>query len=176
MTIFIYFLSLIRCDHHSRTLLPTLDSPEMFASATAELRTLPCLFLYTGARTDYAMKCTIKYTSAVKRLPASFTRIRPSCRSSPFLLLEASFVLLYRHIVHWQHRASPITYVHDGDNATVYGLISNYFGSGDLEEEDLDVFTLFNELARVIAVRTVANYTRNSSTIIHMHNTDTSIG
>ena len=50
---FFFVLSLIRCRHHSRTLLSTLNSREMFASATAALRTPPCLFLYAGARTDY---------------------------------------------------------------------------------------------------------------------------
>ena len=70
-----YFVfSPIRCGHHSRTLLATLDSRQMFASATAALRTPPCLFLYAGARTDY----TVKYTAAVKQLPASFAQIHPS--------------------------------------------------------------------------------------------------
>ena len=48
-----FVFSLIRCGYHSRTLPPTLDSREMFASATAALRTPPCLFPYAGARTDY---------------------------------------------------------------------------------------------------------------------------
>ena len=62
----------------SRTLLSTLDSREMFASATAALRTPPCLFLYAGAWTDYMVIYTIKCTAAVKQLPASFAQIRPS--------------------------------------------------------------------------------------------------
>ena len=67
-----FVLSLIRCGHHSRTLLSTLDSLEMFASATAALRTPQFLFLYAGAQTDYTVKYTIKYTAAIKQLPASF--------------------------------------------------------------------------------------------------------
>ena len=38
------------------------------------------------------------------------------------------------------------------DNTAVYGVISDYFGGGNLEEEDLDVLTLLNELARVFKV------------------------
>ena len=68
-------------------------------------------------------------------------------------------MLLYRHIFHRQHHASPKTYV-----VVTIRVISDYFGGGDLEE-DLYVFTLFNELTRVIEVQF----------IIHMHNTDTSI-
>ena len=59
--------------YHSSTLLPTLDSREMFASATAALQTPPCLFPYVSARGDYTVKYTIKYTAAVKQLPAIFT-------------------------------------------------------------------------------------------------------
>ena len=72
-----FVFSLIRCGYHSRTLPPTLDSREMFASATAALRTPPCLFPYAGARTDYTVKYAIKYTAAVKQLPASFAPISP---------------------------------------------------------------------------------------------------
>ena len=46
---------------------------------------------------------------------------------------------------------------------------------GDLEEEDLDVFTLLKELARVIKVQFNTNNTHTASTVIHMYNTDTSI-
>ena len=72
-----FVFSLIMCRCHSRTLPPTLDSREMFASVTAALRTPPCLFPYAGARTDYTVKYAIKYTAAVKQLPASFAPISP---------------------------------------------------------------------------------------------------
>ena len=67
--------SLIRCRYHSRTLPPTLDSREMFASATAALRMPPSLFPYAGPRIHYTVKYAIKYTAAVKQLPASFAPI-----------------------------------------------------------------------------------------------------
>ena len=72
-----FVFSLIRYGYHSRTLPPTLDSREMLASATAALRTPPCLFPYAGARTDYTVKYAIKYTAAAKQLPASFAPISP---------------------------------------------------------------------------------------------------
>ena len=46
----ILVFSRIRCGYHSRTLLPTLDSREKLASATAALQTPPCLFPYASAR------------------------------------------------------------------------------------------------------------------------------
>ena len=46
-----------------------LDSREMFASATAALRTPPCLFPYVGAQNDY-MKYVRKYVKNI-RLPSS---------------------------------------------------------------------------------------------------------
>ena len=95
-----------RCGHHSRTLLSTLDSREMFASGTAALRTPPCLFLYAGARADYTVKYTIKYMAAVKQLIAS----RPSL-SLYSISSRTKFGASYRHICHWQHRVSPKTYV-----------------------------------------------------------------
>ena len=121
--LFFVFFSLIWCEHHSRTLLPTLDSREMFASATAALRTPPSLFLYVGARTDYTVKYMIKYIAAVSR------KFAFRCRSSP-VLLEASFVLPYRHIFRWQHCTSPKTYVRGADNTDVYEVISDYLEAG----------------------------------------------
>ena len=98
-----FVFSLIRCGYHSRTLPPTLDSREMFASATAALRTPPCLFPYTGARTDYTVKYAIKYTAAVKQLPASFAPI------SPFAIALLQF-FIYRAVDRSsidKHRAPP---------------------------------------------------------------------
>ena len=61
------------------------------------------------------------------------------------------------------------------DNTTAYGVISDYFGGGDLEE-DLDVLTLFNELARVINVQLQTIHVNLVLLFISdMHNTDTSI-
>ena len=100
---FFFVFSLIRCGYHSRTLPPTLDSREMFASATAALRTPPCLFPYAGARTDYTVKYAIKYTAAVKQLPASFTPI------SPFAVALLQF-FIYRAVDRSsidKHRAPP---------------------------------------------------------------------
>ena len=68
-------VSLQRCGYHSRTLLLTLDSLKMLASATAALRAPPCLFPYASAWTDYTVKYTIKYSAAVKQLPSTFVRI-----------------------------------------------------------------------------------------------------
>ena len=76
-------------------------------------------------------------------------------------------MLLYRHTFRWQHRASPKT----------YGklIISDYFGGGDLEEEDLDVLTLFNELAIVIEVQLQTIHVTLAILFIYIHNTDTSV-
>ena len=97
------------------------------------------------------VKYTIKYTAAVKQLPTSFARIHPSLSLFSSSSSRSKFGI-YRHIFHWQHHASPKT-LRGADNTAVYGVISDYFGGGDLEEEDLDVLTLLNELARVIKVQ-----------------------
>ena len=70
--------TLIRCGYHPRTSQPTLDHRELHASATAVLRTPPCLFKYAGTPADI----TGKYTAAVKQLSASFARISPLPLSS----------------------------------------------------------------------------------------------
>ena len=126
--IFALFFSLIRCGHHSRTLLSILDSREMFASATAALRTQPCLFLYEGARTDYTVKYTIKYMVAVKQLPTSFAQNRPSLSfsSSSRSKLNASLPT-YLPVATSCHEILSGT-----DNTAVYGVLSDYFGGGDL--------------------------------------------
>ena len=55
-----------------------LDPTKMLASATAALRTSPCLFPYASARVDYMVKYKIKYTAADKQLPATFVYWRPA--------------------------------------------------------------------------------------------------
>ena len=78
--------SLIRCGYHSRTLPPTLDSREMFTSATAALRTPPCLFPYAGAWTDYTVKYAIKLRLQSNSCPLV------SRQFPPLLSLYSSFL------------------------------------------------------------------------------------
>ena len=65
-------------------------------------------------------------------------------------------MLFYRHNIYLPLATSRVTQnLREADNTAVYGVMSDYFGGGDLEEEDLilDVLTLFNELAIVIEVQ-----------------------
>ena len=124
----------------------TLDPRELHASATAALRTPPCLFPYTGTRSYYYGEIRLNI-----RLPSSSCPpVSREFRLSLSLRLEASFVLLYRYTVRKERRV-PHKRTWRSQRCPLSGSIWLHWRR-DLEEA-LYLFTLFSELAKVIKIQ-----------------------
>ena len=146
--------SLIRCGYHPRTSQPTLDPRELHASATAALRTPPCLFLYTGTRSYMYMyyygEIRLNIRLPIKQLPASFARISSFPVSSLAFRLETCFVLLYRCTVR-RERREPHKCTWRSQHYPLSGSIWLLWRRD--KEEAQYLFTLFSALAKVIMIQ-----------------------
>ena len=121
-------------------LLPTLDSREMLASATAALQTQPCLFPYASVQGDY----TIKYTINIRLQASTCPLLSRDFPSWLFLSSDSSTEMSS------VDDTAYLLNLRGTDSTALLDVTSDYFGGGDQEEEALGMFKKRNELSIVI--------------------------